>query len=107
MVKVADSPSPSPPKRLYMGRDIPMRLIRRYAQAIADEFKPEKIVLFGSQANGDRHEYSDVDLLVVMPTKNPHSQAFRIPYRLAAPFPLDLLARRPDYLCRQLYAGRP
>lgn len=30
-------------------------------------FGPEKIILFGSQARGDVHKWSDVDLLVVMP----------------------------------------
>jgi predicted nucleotidyltransferase len=105
MGKPDDSPFPFPPKRHYMGRDISMRLIRRYAQAIADEFKPEKIVLFGSQAWGERHEYSDVDLMVVMPTKNPHSQAVRIHWRLAAPFPLDLLVRSPEDVASRLEDG--
>ena len=49
MARLDDSPFPFPPERLYMGRDIPMPLIRRYARAIADEFHPDKIVLFGSQ----------------------------------------------------------
>ena len=62
-----------------------MSRIRRYALAIAEEFRPEKIILFGSHANGTPQEDSDVDLLVVMPTANQHSQSVRIRYRLAAP----------------------
>jgi predicted nucleotidyltransferase len=72
-----------------------MRVIRRYARAIADEFHPDKIVLFGSYAYGMPHADSDVDLLVVMPCANTHSQGVRILWRLAAPFPLDLLVRTP------------
>ena len=34
---------------------------------LADRFKPERILLFGSRARGDATEWSDVDLLVVMP----------------------------------------
>ena len=34
---------------------------------IAEKFKPEKIVLFGSQAYGTPHADSDVDILVIMP----------------------------------------
>ena len=34
---------------------------------IVREFRPLKIVLFGSHARGEAHEESDVDLLVVMP----------------------------------------
>ncbi|MFO0967316.1 MAG: nucleotidyltransferase domain-containing protein [Gemmataceae bacterium] len=72
-----------------------MRLIRRYAQAIAAEFHPERIILFGSYASGTPHEGSDVDLLVVMPTRDEQKEALRIRWRLAAPFPVDLLVRTP------------
>jgi predicted nucleotidyltransferase len=67
MAKKTPSPFPFPPKRLYDGPNIPLRVIRRYARAIAEEFRPDKIVLFGSYAYGTPHENSDVDLLVVMP----------------------------------------
>ena len=30
-------------------------------------FRPERIILFGSQARGEANQYSDIDLLVVMP----------------------------------------
>ena len=33
---------------------------------ITRQFRPTKIILFGSQARGDADEYSDIDLLVVM-----------------------------------------
>lgn len=47
-----------------------MRVIRRYTRAIAAEFSPDKIILFGSYAYGTPHEDSDVDILVVMPARN-------------------------------------
>jgi predicted nucleotidyltransferase len=78
-----------------------MGVIRRYARAIAEEFQPDKIILFGSYAYGKPHKDSDVDLLVVMPARNPHDQAVRIRWRLAAPFPLDLMVRTP----RRLHDG--
>lgn len=96
MATTEKSPFPFPPKRVYYGSAIPMRLIRRYARAIADEFHPDKIILFGSFAYGTPHADSDVDLLVIMPAANQHSQAFRILWRLAAPFPLDLIVRKPS-----------
>jgi predicted nucleotidyltransferase len=37
------------------------------ADRIVREFRPLKIVLFGSRARGEAHAQSDVDLLVVMP----------------------------------------
>ena len=63
--------------------------------AVAEEFRPDKIVLFGSYAYGTPHEESDVDLLVVMPARNQLGQAFKIRWRLAAPFPMDLIVRTP------------
>jgi predicted nucleotidyltransferase len=98
MAKTPPSPFPSPPKRLYFGANIPMRVIRRYARAIAEEFHPDMIILFGSYAYGTPHEDSDVDLLVIMPARNQHDQAVRIRWRLTAPFPVDLIVRTPKQM---------
>lgn len=105
MRKTPPSPFPFPPKRIYWGADIPMRVIRRYARAIAEEFQPDKIILFGSYAYGIPNEDSDVDLLVVMPAPNQHTQSVRIRWRLAAPFPLDLLVRTPKEMAWRLEEG--
>jgi len=82
-----------------------MRVIQRYARAIAEEFHPDKIILFGSYAYGTPHEDSDVDLLVVMPARNQHDQAVRIRWRLAAPFPVDLVVRTPKQMTWRLEEG--
>ena len=82
--------------------DISMPAIRKYARQIAERFKPHKIVLFGSFAYGEPNEDSDVDLLVVMPCANEKSQAVRIRLALDAPFPMDLIVRTPEKLCRRM-----
>src|SRR5207253_7037920 len=105
MPRTQPSPFPFPPKRMYLGANIPMRVIRRYARAIAEEFRPDKIILFGSYAYGTPNEDSDVDLLVVMPARDPHAQAVRILFRLAAPFPLDLILRTPKEMAWRLEEG--
>src|SRR5437764_4924812 len=105
MVTNRRSPFPFPSKRRYRGADIPMRVIRRYARAIAEEFHPDKIILFGSYAYGVPHEDSDVDLLVVMVARNQHDQAVRICWRLAAPFPVDLIVRTPKQMTWRLEEG--
>ncbi len=48
---------------------IPQVVIHRLARQIAKQFKPQKIILFGSYARGKPRPESDVDLLVVMNTK--------------------------------------
>ena len=39
--------------------------LRPYLQVLADQFKPEKVILFGSYAHGEPDEHSDVDLLII------------------------------------------
>src|SRR4051812_3236623 len=70
---------PDTPRRNYFGADIPMRVIRRFARQVAERFRPDKIILFGSHAYGTPHADSDVDILVVMPCRNQLDQAARIP----------------------------
>ena len=48
---------------------ITIEQIEDVGRRIAERFHPERIVLFGSYAEGQPTEDSDVDLLVVMPTK--------------------------------------
>src|SRR5262249_25633744 len=105
MVRKQQSPFPFPPKRMYHGANVPIRVIPRYARRIADEIHPAKIILFGSYAYGTPHEDSDVDLLVVMPARNQHDQAVRILWRLAAPFPVDLIVRTPKQMAWRLEEG--
>lgn len=105
MATKKDSPFPFPPRRVYSGANSPMRVIRRYARAIAEEFQPDKIILFGSYAYGTPNKDSDVDLLVVMPCRDAHSLAVRIRWRLTSPFPLDLIIRTPKEMEWRLAEG--
>jgi predicted nucleotidyltransferase len=71
--------SPSAPQtRWYRGAEIPIRVIRQYAREVAERFRPDKIILFGSYAQGTPHLDSDVDLLVIMPARNQLDQAVKI-----------------------------
>src|SRR5438552_5894109 len=88
--------------RCYWGADVPMSAIRRFARMVAAQFRPEKIILFGSYAYGTPHEASDVDILVVMPARNQHDQAVRIRWAVPAPFPMDLVVRTPKNLQARL-----
>jgi predicted nucleotidyltransferase len=93
------------PEHIYWGADVPMRVIRRFARVVAERFNPERIILFGSHAYGTPHQDSDVDILVIMPARNRHSQAVRIRWEVPAPFPMDLLVRTPQELTRRLEEG--
>jgi predicted nucleotidyltransferase len=70
--------------------------IREYATEIAREFRPRRIILFGSYAYGKPTRDSDVDLLVIMPHKGRGvEKAIEIRLKLRAPFPMDLMVRSP------------
>jgi uncharacterized protein len=82
-----------------------MSVIRRFARQVVERFHPEKIILFGSYAYGQPHADSDVDIVVVMPTRNQLDQAVRISLAIDPPFPLDILVRTPKNLRWRLEEG--
>lgn len=43
--------------------------LRRIKDIIIKEYSPEEIILFGSLANGNIHEWSDIDLVIIKETK--------------------------------------
>src|SRR5947207_2183128 len=96
MAKQPSSLSEARRPRWYRGKDVPMRVIRRFARDVAATFHPEKIILFGSHAYGTPHDDSDVDILVVLPARSQLRMAARIELAIDPPFPLDLIVRTPN-----------
>ena len=93
-------------QEVFYPRVTPMSAIHRFARQIVKRFHPEKIILFGSYACGTPTPDSDVDLLVVMRTRNQVEQAVRIDEAIAERgFPLDLLVRTPKTLADRLRWG--
>jgi predicted nucleotidyltransferase len=100
MVKQHAGPVPYRQPYRFASPDIPLSAIQRFARRIARRFRPQKIILFDSYAYGTLHPESDVDLLVIMPTRNPVEQAIRIDLAFERPFALDVHVRTP-YQVRQ------
>ena len=49
-------------------KDEALNLVRRYKEVIAPRFAPEtKVMMFGSYAKGHPHEWSDIDVAVIVP----------------------------------------
>lgn len=46
-----------------------------------------------------------MDLLIIMPARNQHDQAFKIRWQLPAPFAMDLIVRTPKNLQWRLDEG--
>ena len=85
--------------------EVSLRVIRGYAHRVAQRFRPEKIILFGSHAYGEPNADSDVDLLVVMPARNQLDQAAKIRIAVPAPFAMDLIVRTPKRMRERLGWG--
>lgn len=82
--------------------------IEDFANRIAKEFKPERIILFGSYASGSASPDSDVDLLVVLPHDGKGWRvATQIRQRLRPSFPMDLIVRTPQQIRDRLALDDP
>jgi predicted nucleotidyltransferase len=80
--------------------------IEDVCRRIAEEFKPEKIILFGSHAYGQPTPDSDLDLLVVMQYEESYfQQAMKIRRRLGLVTPMDILVRTQEELQYRLDIG--
>src|SRR5258708_725066 len=97
--------TPTRPRRWYRGDAVNGRLIRRFVRDVVDQFHPDQIVLFGSFAYGKPHADSDVDVLVVMSTRNELDQAALIGLAVDPPFDLDIIVRTPKTLSGRLRDG--
>ena len=66
-------------------------------ECIVKELDPEKIVLFGSYANGTPTPDSDVDLLIIMETNAISKERSWAVSRLLIPrqFPVDIIVKTP------------
>ncbi|MGD0091813.1 MAG: nucleotidyltransferase domain-containing protein [Planctomycetota bacterium] len=83
-----------------------LREIRKFVERIAKEFRPQKIILFGSYAYGQPRDSSDVDLLVVMRHRGPPAyKSVEIELKIRPPFALDLLVRSPAKIRERLRLG--
>lgn len=86
---------------------ISRRAIKSVVRRIVEKFDPERVILFGSYAYGKPHRYSDVDLLVVMRTKErPLARQLEIARALSPhPFGMDILVRTPEQLRKRIGMG--
>jgi predicted nucleotidyltransferase len=78
------------------------------SRRIAEEFSPERIILFGSRASGRARADSDVDILVVMECTGPGARkAAEILNSVEPEFAVDLIVRTPREIRRRLALQDP
>ena len=85
---------------------VDIEAINDFVARVAERFRPDRIVLFGSYASGNPNADSDVDLLVIVPFEGkPWRTAATIREQVPAHFPMDLLVRTPDQIGARLALG--
>ncbi len=85
---------------------IPQAAIDDVVRQIAEQFKPIKIILFGSYAYGKPTQVSDVDLLVVMDSSIKENRlSVTIRRAINYHFGLDLIVKTPKSLSSRIEMG--
>jgi uncharacterized protein len=75
-------------------------------EQIVKNFKPQKIILFGSYARGNPHPESDLDLPVIIDTPLKEGKlSLEIRRNLGVMFGLDLIVYKPQHLKDRVEMG--
>ena len=70
---------------------------------IALEFQPQRIIMFGSCADGTQAEHSDLDLLIIMNyVGSGLRKAVEILNRIHPKIPVDLLVKTPEEIQQRI-----
>jgi len=83
--------------------------LRRLTRNIVEAFHPQRIILFGSRANGRARPDSDVDILVIMESRKPAARRAADIYRKLGwrRFPLDVIVFTPREIARKMRGFDP
>ena len=82
--------------------------ITEFSERIGQAFPVERVILFGSYAQGKATKDSDVDLFVVMPFEGRSvNQSVKMRLQLRPSFPVDILVRTPEMVRDRLAMSDP
>ena len=85
---------------------VTMNDIQDFAQGLGREFRPERVILFGSHVRGNVTDDSDVDLLVILAFEGKSvNQSVQMRMKLRPAFPVDLVVRIPETVRDRLAIG--
>jgi len=87
---------------------VSMREIQALGREIGREFRPRRVILFGSHARGTATVDSDVDLFVIMPfTGRSVDNSVEILLKSRPHFAMDILVRSPSTMRERAAMGDP
>ncbi len=80
--------------------------IKKFGRQIGEQFGAEKVILFGSHAQGSVTTDSDVDILVIGPFNGRSvDKSVEIRMKLRPQFPVDILIRTPERVQQRIEMG--
>jgi predicted nucleotidyltransferase len=80
--------------------------IKKFGRQIGEQFGAERVILFGSYAQGQVTADSDVDLLVIGPFKGRSvDKSVEIRMKLRPQFPVDILVRTTEKVRQRMIMG--
>ena len=84
------------------------RALEQILSTLVKKYRAEKIILFGSLANNNVEEWSDLDLVVIKDTKKPFFQRLKeVALLCQAPVGVDFLVYTPDEFSRMKKSRNP
>ena len=85
---------------------VAINIIKKFGRQIGEQFGAEKVILFGSYAQGSVTNDSDVDLLVIGPfIGRSVDKSVEIRMKLRPQFPVDILIRTPEKVHQRIKMG--
>ena len=77
---------------------VAMNTIEEFSRRIGRQFGAERVILFGSYADGSPTDDSDIDLLIVAETSLPPNERYAAVRRLLADVPaaFDIIVKTPE-----------
>lgn len=88
---------PGKNKKEILKPPVNRKLLKKITRRIVTKIKPDKIILFGSYANGRPNKDSDLDLFVIKNTSLPPSKRFGMLSDILYPrlIPMDFIVKTP------------
>lgn len=71
--------------------------IQQIVNELVEHYRPEKIILFGSNVSGQTHKWSDVDIVAIKKTdKNFYDRIGEVSSLISHETPIDILVYTPE-----------
>lgn len=80
--------------------------IKRISDVIVKKYKPKKVILFGSCANGKLKPSSDIDIMIIKNTRKKHVERIKeVLSMVDSKLPMDVLVYTPKEFKKEIDLG--